>query len=81
MTQFANYINGEWVSSKETFENRNPANTDELVGQFAKGRAADVTPAAEAAHKALPEWSNLNAPARGAYLFRVAEILEKGPEV
>ena len=76
MTLFANYINGQWISGRQTFDNRNPANTDEVVGQFAKGRPADVAAAAEAADGALREWSNLPAPARGAYLFRVAEILE-----
>ncbi len=45
MTTFPNYINGEWVSG-DTFENRNPANTDEVVGLFVKGTAADVTAAA-----------------------------------
>ena len=73
---FANYINGDWVSSAETFDNRNPANTDEVVGVFAKGRPCDVADAADAAQGALPEWSNMPAPARGAFLFRVAEILE-----
>src|SRR5215510_11646496 len=46
---FANYINGEWVSGAKTFENRNPANTEELVGLFVKGSAADVAAAADAA--------------------------------
>src|SRR5216684_4384762 len=76
MTLFANYINGEWVSGGETFDNRNPANTDEIIGRFAKGRPSDVEAAAEAADGALKEWSNLPAPGRGAYLFRIAEILE-----
>ncbi len=76
MTLYANYINGEWVSSAERFDNRNPANTDEVVGQFVKGRASDMAAAAEAAQRAFAEWSNLTGPARGAYLFRVAEILE-----
>src|SRR6202163_1267002 len=76
MTLFANYINGQWISGGQTFDNRNPANTDEVVGQFAKGRPSDMVAAAEAAAGALREGSNLPAPARGAYLFRVAEILE-----
>src|SRR5580704_1775784 len=76
MTLFANYINGQWVSGGETFDNRNPANIDEIVGHFVKGAPSDMAAAAEAASAALPEWSNLPAPARGAYLFRVAEILE-----
>src|SRR2546421_140788 len=29
---FGNYINGEWRTGGATFENRNPANTNELVG-------------------------------------------------
>ena len=29
---FGNYINGEWVTRPAVFENRNPANTDEIVG-------------------------------------------------
>ena len=40
---FGNYINGEWIKAGQTFENRNPANTDDLVGLFAKGTPDDVT--------------------------------------
>src|SRR5258708_3742044 len=73
---FPNYIDGDWVSGP-TFENRNPANTDELVGLFVKGSASDIETAAEAAQTALPAWSNLPAPARGNYLFKVADILDR----
>ena len=73
---FRNYIDGEWVDGP-TFENRNPANTDEIVGLFVKGTGADVHRAADAAQAAFPGWSNMPAPARGALLFKVADILEK----
>jgi aldehyde dehydrogenase (NAD+) len=73
---FRNYINGEWVDGP-TFENRNPANTEEVVGLFVKGSAADVHRAAEAAEAAFPAWANMPGPARGALLFKVADILEK----
>ena len=73
---FRNYIDGEWVSGP-TFENRNPANTDELVGEFVKGPPGDIAAAAQAAEAALAGWANLPAPTRGNYLFRVAEILEQ----
>ena len=73
---FRNYINGEYVDG-DSYENRNPANTDEVVGLFGKATAADVGKAAEAAQAALPGWSNMAAPARGALLFKVADILEK----
>ncbi|MFZ5928884.1 MAG: aldehyde dehydrogenase family protein [Acidobacteriota bacterium] len=73
---FANYINGEWVEGP-TFDNRNPANTDEVVGRFVNGAPADMTRAVEAAAAALPAWSAMNGPARGALLFKVADLLEK----
>ena len=73
---FANYINGEWVTGS-TFENRNPANTDEVVGLMVKGTAKDVETAADAAQAALPIWSNTPGPARGNFLYKVADILDR----
>jgi aldehyde dehydrogenase (NAD+) len=73
---FRNYINGEWVDGP-TFENRNPANTDEVVGLFVKGTGDDVHRAADAAQAAFAGWANMPGPARGALLFKVADILEK----
>jgi len=51
---FANYIGGEWVKRGAVFENRNPANTEEVVGRFVKGTGQDVEDAAAAAAAALP---------------------------
>ena len=79
METFGNYIHGEWVAGS-TFENRNPANTDELVGLFIKGTAADIASAAEAAQAAVPGWAKMAAPARGNYLYKVAEILDAKAE-
>ena len=73
---YKNYINGEWVDGP-TFENRNPANTDEIVGLHVKGTVADVNAAADAAALAFPGWSNMTAPGRGALLFKVADILDR----
>lgn len=73
---FANYIGGRWVESGLRFENRNPANPDELIGWFSKGRPEDMACAAEAAGRAFPGWAGLTGPARGAYLYRAAEILD-----
>jgi acyl-CoA reductase-like NAD-dependent aldehyde dehydrogenase len=73
---FRNYVNGEWVEG-ETFENRNPANTDEVVGLFVRGAAQDIEAAADAAQDAGPGWASLPAPARGNLLFEAADILDK----
>ena len=75
---FANYINGEWVEAARTFENRNPANTDELVGSFVKGTAQDVADAADAAAAALPGWSAHERSRRAAIsCIKAADILDR----
>ena len=53
---FKNYINGEWVESAggHAFENRNPANTDELIGMFPESTAEDVDTAVDAGPRGLP---------------------------
>src|SRR5207237_7521393 len=44
ITTYNNYIDGRWVPgvTGETFENRNPANTDDLIGVFQKSTRRDV---------------------------------------
>lgn len=64
VTTYANYIDGTWVpaSSGDLFENRNPANTDELIGLFQKSTRADVSAAVEAGTAALDvfsEWKSV----------------------
>jgi aldehyde dehydrogenase (NAD+) len=73
---FPNYIDGQWVEGP-SFENRNPADTREVVGLHVNGTPADVARAAAAAHEALPAWSGLTGPARGAYLYKVADLLDQ----
>src|ERR1035437_9753725 len=70
---FGNYINGEWISTGATFENRNPANIGEVVGAFVKGTAADIDAAAAAASAAFPAWSATSGPARGNILYKNVE--------
>ena len=75
---FRNLIGGEWVGAKSgaTFENRNPADTSELVGLFAKSDRDDTKDAIAAAKAAQPKWAAVPAPKRGEILYRAANILE-----
>ncbi len=77
-----NYINGQWVASKsgKTFDNVNPANTDDIVGRFQDSNADDVALAVEAAAKAYKTWRLVPAPKRGEILYRIAERLTKEKE-
>jgi len=79
---FNNFIGGEWVGARSgaSFENRNPADTDEIVGVFAKGDAADARQAIDAAKDAQPKWAAMPAPKRGEVLYRAANILEQRAE-
>ncbi len=74
-----NLIRGRWDVSLtgETFESRNPADTDELVGVVVKSGKADVDRAVEAARDAYGAWRLFPAPKRGETLFRAAESLVK----
>jgi len=79
---FKNFINGGWVESKsgQTFENRNPADTTDLVGIFQKSNAQDVKDAVDAAAEAYKKWRLVPAPKRGEILYRVATRLLKEKE-
>jgi aldehyde dehydrogenase (NAD+) len=79
---FKNYINGEWVDARsgKAYENRNPANTDELVGIFVASGKEDVDNAVEAAKQAYKTWRLVPAPKRAEILFRAAEMLVKRKE-
>lgn len=81
-TEFLNFIGGEWVKPKtgQTFENRNPANPDDLIGVFPASGEEDVQAAVAAAKKAYKEWRAMPAPHRGEILFKAAEILVERKE-
>lgn len=51
-----NYIGGEWVGG-DARPNINPSNTNEVVGEFAQGTAADAKAAIDAAADAFKTWS------------------------
>src|SRR5438309_5446378 len=74
---YHNYIDGSWVSSVsgDVFENRNPANTDDLVGVFQKSTRADVEQAVGAARAAYERWRLVPAPKRAELLFRAAQLI------
>src|SRR6478672_8434496 len=74
---YNNFIDGEWVeaSTGETFENRNPADTRDLVGIFPKSAKADVNAAVDAAKRAFLKWRLVPAPRRAEIIYLAAEIL------
>ena len=80
--EYLNYIDGEWCPaiSGEWFENRNPADWNELVGNFPKSDKRDVDRAVTAARKAYTEWRLVPAPERGAILKKAGDIMVERKE-
>jgi aldehyde dehydrogenase (NAD+) len=76
-TDYRNYIAGKWVptSSGDYIENRNPADTRDLIGRFPASSAEDVDRAVEAAAEAFKKWRKVPAPRRAELLFKAGEIL------
>src|SRR5437899_5904152 len=79
---YRNFIDGEWVESEtgETFENRNPADTRDIVGIFQKSGKADVDAAVDAAKRAFVKWRLVPAPRRAEIIYLAAEILAERKE-
>lgn len=77
MKEYKNFIGGKFVDSKSgrTFEDRNPANWDEVVGVFPKSNAEDLNNAIEAAKKAYPKWRAMPMPKRAEIMRKASEIM------
>jgi acyl-CoA reductase-like NAD-dependent aldehyde dehydrogenase len=77
--EYLNFIGGKWVKSRsgKTFENRNPADTSDLVGTFQLSSQDDVDAAVTAAQAAYPAWRDTPAPERADYMYRVAHIMRE----
>ncbi|HEY5220319.1 MAG TPA: aldehyde dehydrogenase family protein [Gemmatimonadaceae bacterium] len=76
-TTFKNFIGGEWVEPKggAYFENRNPANTEDVIGRFPQSDARDVEKAVASAKRGFELWRRTPAPARGDALRRAGDLL------
>ena len=56
-----NYIDGQWVGASDgkTFAQRNPADLEQVTGEWPQGTSADAEQAIEAAHAAFPAWADM----------------------
>lgn len=80
--RFRNYVGGKWVdaSTGRTFVDRNPADQDDVIGEFPASGPEDVDRAVAAAKKAFDAWRRTPAPKRGEIIFRAGEILLRRKE-
>lgn len=76
MTKFKNFINGNWVEPRtgKYFLNINPANIDDIIGEFPESDQEDVNYAVQSAKEAFKRWRLVPAPKRGEIIKRVGDI-------
>src|SRR5690606_30444312 len=76
---YSNYVNGQWIESStgELAASVNPANRHEVVGNLPMSNRADLDQAVEAARVAQDAWRRLSGAARGEFLYKTANVLER----
>src|SRR5258708_27372618 len=79
---YKNFIDGEWVeaSTGQTFENRNPADTRDLVGILQTSAKAAADAAVDAAKRVFAKWRLVPAPRRAEIIYLAAEMLAERKE-
>ena len=70
------YIGGRRVASAQTFEVRSPLDWSVTLAHVARGDAATADLAVSAAVEAFPAWAALSAAERGAYIHRLADLID-----
>jgi acyl-CoA reductase-like NAD-dependent aldehyde dehydrogenase len=80
--KFQNFINGKFLdaASGKTFEDRNPARWEEVIGVFPKSAREDVEEAVRAARAAFDTWRLVPAPKRGDIMRKVGDLLSARKE-
>jgi aldehyde dehydrogenase (NAD+) len=82
MNVFANFIGGASTAVSEVSRNINPSDTTDVIGEYARGSAADARAAIEAAYEAFPLWSRSSPQLRHDVLKAVGdEILARKDEL
>lgn len=73
-----NFIGGEWVPAAggETFERRNPADVDDIVGAFPSSGEQDVQAAVAGVLSGYQEWADTPPERRAEVLHRAADWLD-----
>ena len=74
------FINGQRVASAQTFEDRSPLDWTWKLADVARGTAVEADLAVTAARDAFPAWAALSVKERGAYLDRLAELIDRDIE-
>ena len=80
-TKGMNYTGGTWAATAgETFEDRNPACTGELLGVFPRSGLQEVEEAVAAARATFPGWKRESRIRRAEYLDAFVQLVKRDQE-
>ena len=81
-TEYRNLVGGQWLPARsgKTFQNINPADHADVVGEFPASGPEDVAQAVAAAKKAFATWRLFPAPKRAEILYRAGRLLQERKE-
>lgn len=74
------YLDGSWVATERTRTNRNPADTEDVIGEFAESDTDDAAAAIDAADRAQADWDAIGPIARGRLLTAAAAVIAERSE-
>ena len=77
-----NFINGRLMDSHsgQTFESRNPADTDDVIGTFPRSDGQDAEEAVRAARAAYPAWRRMSRIKRGEIFDQFVQLIKRDRE-
>ena len=80
-SRYEHFIGGRWVPPANGlyFENTSPVN-GKVFCEVARGTAADIEKALDAAHEAKEAWGRSSAAERSAVLLKIADVIEANLE-
>src|ERR1039458_9180882 len=78
VAEYKNHIDGQWITSDsgKTFDDINPADTNEVVGRFQASSVADANSAVAAAAAAFNIWKRTPVSTRARIFNHAADYLE-----
>jgi aldehyde dehydrogenase len=81
-SRYDNFIGGNWVppADGEYFINHSPV-TGKPIAEIARGKAADIELALDAAHRAKDAWGSTSSTVRASVLNKIADRMEQNLDI
>lgn len=80
--KYQNFINGKWVTpdSGQYYQSVNPADSQDVIGEFPLSEESDVNAAVESAHRAFATWGKMLADEREKYINKLIALISENKQ-